>query len=465
MFRMFEDFEMKDEDAKKETITLYDLKFEKGCQYFENKEEDLEHKEENLIKSQYYKIDDKKLEELEKVFKQVKTKIKLDFQTAEKSKNLSQILFDIKKVGNKNLCIIYENFSKILEIEILDKVLCVEKLDNKDLIFLAFNRNDYELLVYRLKPGQKNESKGYFLIQKIGETIDGYELKYHYKRKNFYGKKEKDKPIEYELFYIKAISKNRFFCISNYGFKMYALNKKNEYELVLLESSEKIDFIYEIDTNNFIFGLSIRRVEGYGFCGNAYTCYYDLFLNKVELIDIDKKKNQSEQEKSNENDLDDFKMKEKLKFSSVSKGMFEFNYSSPLVYDKKINFSDFVSVKNKFFIIMIERSILIFNMETVKEIKRFDIKVNGANFYNIDIKKWDCPENDEFILIVSNNVVLFKLIEENSSEISLNILNHGYFPELCYKNTEKGTIVKSMKKINGQKNKFYTKEYNNIIIY
>ena len=78
---------------------------------------------------------------------------------------------------------------------------------------------------------------------------------------------------------------------------MYALNENKEYELILIESYEKIDFIYEIDENNFIFGLNLRRVEGYGFCGNAYTCYYDLFLNKIKLKNIDKIENKSEQEK------------------------------------------------------------------------------------------------------------------------------------------------------------------------
>ena len=79
---------------------------------------------------------------------------------------------------------------------------------------------------------------------------------------------------------------------------MYALNEKNEYELVLLESYERISFIYEMDTNKFIFGLNLWDVKGHGFCGNAYTYYYNLFLNKIELKNIDKIENKSEQEKS-----------------------------------------------------------------------------------------------------------------------------------------------------------------------
>ena len=308
--------------------------------------------------------------------------------------------------------------------------------------------------------GQNNEKKAYLLSQTIQETIEGYEIKY-INKKDRYGMIKKSQPKAYNLSYIKAISGNRFFCISNYGFKMYALNEKNEYQLVLLESYDKIDFIYEIDTNKFIFGSNIWTVEGYGFCGNSYTSYYHLLLNKIELKDIDKIKN-----KSNNPHLSNLKVEEKLKFSVISKTMFEDNFSFPYMYDIKIYFSDFVSLKNKYFIIMLKKSILIFDMEIGKEIKRFEVNVDGSRYFETDIKKWDCPENDEFIMIVNNNVILFKLIEENSS-ISLNILNYGYFPELCFKETKDRTILKNLKKINGEKNRFYsyTEESNDIFIY
>ena len=470
---------MKDKNIEKEAIILYDLKSEKKNQFFDyEEEEELDHKEENLSKNQYYKIEDKKLEELEKVFKQVKTniKLKINFQQSFKAGILPEILFDIKNIGeNKNLCIIYDekNFFKKLEIEISDSILFVEKLDNKELIFLTFNKIFYELLVYRLMPEQKN-GKGYILSQKIKETIEGYEQKYKYNKRYRYKEEKNAEPIDYNLFYIKGISRNRFFSVSNYGIKMYALNEKKEYELVLLEPYEKIDFIYEIDTNKFIFGLNLRRVEGFGFCGNAYTCYYNLLLNKIELKSIDKIENKSKQEKINNDKLDNLKLKEKFKFSFISQTMFKANFSSPLVHDIKVYFSDFVLLKNKYFIIMVKNSILIFNIESGKEIKRFEIEVKDNRFLDIDIKKWDSQRNDEFILIIQNNVILFKLNEENSSTISLNILNYGYFPELCvkyikYKNENycNKIIIKHIKKINSQKNRFfsYNGDSNDIIIY
>ena len=111
-----------------------------------------------------------------------------------------EIIYDKKTIENKNLCIIYDpkNFSKKLEIEISAPFLFVEKLDNKDLVFLTSNENIYELLIYRSMQGQNNENKGYILSQKIIETIEGYEIKYNYER-NMFGEKEKAEPKAYTV--------------------------------------------------------------------------------------------------------------------------------------------------------------------------------------------------------------------------------------------------------------------------
>ena len=66
----------------------------------------------------------------------------------------------------------------------------------------------------------------------------------------------------------------------------------------MLEPYEKIDFIHEIDANKFIFGINKRTVEGNGFCGNSYTCYYKLLLNLIELKNINEIKNKTQKEKS-----------------------------------------------------------------------------------------------------------------------------------------------------------------------
>ena len=68
-------------------------------------------------------------------------------------------------------------------------------------------------------PEQKYEINGYILSQKIKEILEGYEQKYDYKKWYMFDEEEISNPIEYNLFYIKIISGNRFFCVSNYGFK------------------------------------------------------------------------------------------------------------------------------------------------------------------------------------------------------------------------------------------------------
>ena len=423
------------------------------------------------------------------------------FYSKQGSLRLPEIIFDIKQgKNNNNICIIYDkNSSKATEIEIPSTTIFVERLDNKDLIFVDHNGFNYELLVYRLMSGKKNEKKGYFLNQKIKETIEGFKIKYEYitPLNGPIGQKVRGNPIFYVLFFIKVISRNRFFCISSYGCKLYALNEKKEYELVLLEQYEQIDFICEIDTNKFIFGLNLVTQEGYGDMTNI-TFNYNLKLNIIELKTIDwinsilnqgksnKEKNKDILDISNNqltnNDKDDdsldnldvLQFRKKLKYSFLFENMFEYKDYSPYIPNFGINFSDFVTLKNKFFIIMIGEKIFIFNMETGKEIKRFKI-IHEAENYNPDIKKWDCEENDQFIMIVNNNVILFKLNEEDSSEISLNILSYAYFPKLLFEVCENDIIAKDLKKANDQKNRFYSykwdknppfeKETNEIIIY
>ena len=448
-----------------EVIILHDLKFE--TEVSENQESGK--KEENLKKNKYYKIDVEKQKELENVFGQVKAYLKLNvnleiyFIGYEKSGKIPDILFDIKKIDeNKNIFTLFDEkkLSKEIEIEIPYNILYIEKLDNKDLIFLVFKEKNYEILVYRFMPEQKEENKKYVLSQTIKESIEGYKQRYIHRDTNFDDDEDegKDEPIEYNSYYIKCISGNRFFSVSNYGFKMYALNEKKEYELVLLKTFEKISFIEEINKNKFIFGLNLRTVHGYGFCGNAYTVYNDLLLYKVDLIEYDKRN-----EKKIDNDIN-LELKEKLKFSIIHQKIYESNFSSPLVYEETVNFSDYVVLKNKFFIIMVKKTLLIFNLEKENFLKKYEIKADNNKYFKVDIKNWNSVGNDEFIMTINNNVILFRLYEENSSEINLNILGYGYFPKLCFeyynKNKEynyyEKIIEKDLKKINDQKTMFYS---------
>ena len=401
-----------------EVITLHDLKFETE----DSKNQESDKKEENLKNNKYYKIDVEKQKELENVFGQVKAYVKLNvnlekyFIGYKKAGKIPDILFDIKKIDeNNNIFTLFDEkkLSKEIEIKIPYNILYIEKLDNKDLIFLVFKEKNYELLVYRFMPEQKEENKKYVLSQTIKESIEGYEQRYT----NFDDDDEdegKDEPIEYNSYYIKGISGNRFFLVSNYGFKMYALNEKKEYELVLLKTFEKISFIEEINKNKFIFGLNLRTVHGYGFCGNAYTVYNNLLLYKVDLIEYDKRNNKKI---DNDINLENLKLKEK-KFSIVHHKIYGSNFSSPLVSEKTVNFSDYVVLKNKFFIIMVKKTLLIFELEKKNFLKKFKIKADNNKYFQVDIKNWNSVGNDEFIMTINNNLILFRLYEENSSEIS-----------------------------------------------
>ena len=86
----------------------------------------------------------------------------------------------------------------------------------------------------------------------------------------------------YKALFIQQILGNRFIFVSNYGFKIYALNEKNEYSIVLLKVfHEGIRDIYELDKDNFIF---LSEIE----CGDSigWPAHNILILDKVEIKEI-----------------------------------------------------------------------------------------------------------------------------------------------------------------------------------
>jgi len=195
----------------------------------------------------YYKIDYQKSKELKSAFNQLTLKVKFD-DTPYILRN--GILYTLSKVG----FIMYENkfFKKLLEIkfEPLINPISAIQLDNNDLVFacsifdMNYWNNKYELLIYRLK------EKQYYLFQKIKEDGIGYSSKYG--NHGFCGNTVYK--IEYKVDNLKAISGNRFICISNYGIKIYSLNENNEYSLILInEHLNNIKIIYELKDNKFIF--------------------------------------------------------------------------------------------------------------------------------------------------------------------------------------------------------------------
>ena len=86
----------------------------------------------------------------------------------------------------------------------------------------------------------------------------------------------------YEAHFIKEISGNRFILVSNYGYKIYSLNEKKEYAIVLLEEYiDGIDNIIELDKNNFIFLSTIGYGKGY-----RSPPHNRLIIDKISLKEI-----------------------------------------------------------------------------------------------------------------------------------------------------------------------------------
>ena len=96
-------------------------------------------------------------------------------------------------------------------------------------------------------------------------------------------------------------------------------------------------------------------------------------------------------------------------------------------------------------ILRFNKNIFIFDINNEKLLKIFEIK----NIKNFDLKKWQCPQDNEFIIFSKGIILLFELNndnEDNEDNFKLNILSQLYLPK--FEN------FVSIKKINDNKNLF-----------
>ena len=199
-------------------------------------------KKNKLIKQSlelYKKIDNQKMKELVSAFNQITLKVIFNGEPKILREGIFYTLSD-------NCFKMYDSkyFKKLLEIKFNSLIISAIQLDNNDLIFSCSNYGIFQILVYRLK------EKQYFEIQKIIENGLGFQARYG--NHGFCGNTAYK--IKYKIDDLKAISRNRFICISNYGLKIYSLNENNEYSLVLLqEHLNDVKIIHEINNNKFIF--------------------------------------------------------------------------------------------------------------------------------------------------------------------------------------------------------------------
>ena len=410
---------------------------------FYSKKENEEKKEKiALLEKQslelYYKLDDKKAKELELTFNQLKLKV-----------NFSGMPFYLRdgkfySISNKNF-IIYEDklFRKSHEIEITSNIISAIQLDNNDLVFATTfttieANHEYilnnEIHIYRLKDNKYN------LIQKIKEDMTGYSPQYT-------GCTFSQK--DYRVKYLKEISGNRFIYISSYGFKIYCLNDKNEYSFVLLEEHfENIKIIQEINENKFIFCTEVVYQ-----CGTEF--YIEIIeLNEITKLDIHNKIFKIEKEKlfgnnfEKENSLiKDKELLGSLKLTCKTKKIIEYNWREYYC------FSNLLIIKKKYFLIMINNHILIFDLKEINLLKRYEIiNINIKKGYNrkIQIEKWNNEEDNEFFMFINGNLIFLELNEDNNENIDLKVISQLYCPNFD-----------NIQKLSEKNNKFYNVDFKN----
>ena len=324
-----------DEKIENEKIVLYYLKKyedknykykKKGLSSSDEEEEIEKNKKSEQLKNEclklYFRIDEGKNKELESVFKTPKLILK-DIYLKKLGKD------KFYQIKNDEL-IIYENkfINKLFNIKIEKefKYLSLIELDNHDIIFLTEKNTEYKLLIYRLK-----DSK-YSLLQELEENAKGYEPQRTYSRCS-------SKPKEYEMQFLEKISGNKFISISNYGYKIYVLNKNNEYSLVLMDIYWDGELkIYEINENKFIFCVKKYIRKNYGGPAHDYI--------KIEEVQISNK-TKSEKE-----------IIPSLKLESSYTSLFEYSTWK----QEHTLLSDYIILNNKYFLIFVDNHLLIINL-------------------------------------------------------------------------------------------------------
>jgi hypothetical protein len=279
---------------------------------------------------------------------------------------------------------------------------------------------------------------------------------------------------------------------------MYSLNEKNEYSLVLIEDElEDLGMIHEVNENKFIF--SVQKVHT-----NYFYSTTEMYLGMMEIKnatkeELDKKlalvkekgyqsgkkggychkynmfgfpifrgsEAEEEEEEIQENFDDEIKkIIESLKYSCSIKATLKYNNNSNL------HLSDSIIIKNKYLIMVIGINILIIDLNEGKELKTYELLIDGIFEGNdslfmvdrIEMKKWSSAEDNQFIFIIGKNVILVELTEDEK-DIQLKILNYSYFPNIMNSKNLKILSEKNNKFccLGEESRRFYEKSDSNFI--
>ena len=382
-------------------------------------------KKNKLIKQSlelYNKIDKQKMKELVSAFNQITLKVIFNGEPKILREGIFYTLSD-------NCFKMYDSkyFKKLLEIKFNSLIISAIQLDNNDLIFACSDNGIFQILVYRLK------EKQYFEIQKIIENGLGFQARYG--NHGFCGNTAYK--IKYKIDDLKAISRNRFICISNYGLKIYSLNENNEYSLVLLqEHLNDVKIIHEINNNKFIL-CTKKNLD------DTYRKNDKIIIEIIELKEITKQELNDKLIELNNYGYQSCSFNEIIKLEKRH---------------KRFHLSNYIIIKKKYFMVLIDNSIFIIDLFNGNLLKKYEILINlifNGNdslfiYKLINIQKWNNPEDNEFIIFIEKNIILFELNEDENGVVNLKILNYSYFP-----NIDNGTFEKLSEKAN----KFYSQEH------
>ena len=288
--------------------------------------------------------------------------------------------------------------------------------------------------------------------------------------------------VSFKLDDLKEISGNRFISINNHGFKVYSLNEKNEYSIVSISDYlNGIKYIHEISENKFIICISKNyRNRNYFYFFDHYGTN-EIFIQMMEMKGITKEEKNKKLDDLNQDgyhinrryfsiffvvpekdekfkDDELKKLIESLKLTCSFKGIMSFR-------EEEMNhLCNYVLIKN-YFIIMINNSIFVIDSTNGKILKRYLLSIDGLKKKKIrylfddnnHIQKWNSPGDNQFILFLYGNVILFEFNEDGKENVDLKILNYSYFPEI--------RIINDIKKLNEGNNKFCLINKDSISIY
>ena len=282
-----------------------------------------------------------------------------------------------------NYFIIYDN----VKFEILYKFESVNVyiisgilLDNNDLIL---NSNE-TIYIYRLK------NNNYTLYKTILE-------------KDIY------KYLNYKLKLIKKINENTFMIISSYGFKIYNKDKNNNYICIFtyicdeISKNKILENVYKINKNEYIL-INIRKYESieHKFIKTEAD---ELVLEKLEIKNED---NNEDIKRDGSNEVNDGFYTMEINFFKELVFKNKYEKKELINYTKFECLSKYIILKNKYFLILIQDSLLILNL--------LNHRMKTYFITNGNIIKWNCPNDNKFLYIDLGNIILFELIDNNEIE-------------------------------------------------